>query len=324
MPRIVLFSYPGSPWGAKVISYLSLRGIEYSECCQPMTWPRPDLQLLNIQYRRIPFISIGKDIYYDSSLIFEKLEALYPQQPLGAKEPSGKTLEKLVEKWAEGSLLNSVMNLLPKSLPFLSDSIFLADRKELWGKEFSPDALEKGLTKSLVEIREHFAVLENLLGDGRQWLLDSEKPGLIDIHAAFCFDWIINIPGAQINEFISASAYPFTWRWLDRYRHAIAASQKQGAAITQLTGHDATNLILESDFAERAVTVMDDPTRLQEGQVVALYRIDDMSSSVKHRDVGRLVGLTPHETVVAIKAKASDVEIRVHAPRWQFEVEVAL
>ncbi|PWY64804.1 hypothetical protein BO83DRAFT_420162 [Aspergillus eucalypticola CBS 122712] len=323
MPRIVLFSYPGSPWGAKVISYLSLRGIEYSECCQPMTWPRPDLQLLGIQYRRIPFIAIGKDIYYDSSLIFEKLEALYPHQPLGAKEPSAMTLEKLMEKWAEGSLLNSVMYILPKSLPFLTDSKFLADRKELWGMDFSPDALEKGLSKSLVEIRGHFAILENLLGDGRQWLLDSKKPGLIDIHAAFLFDWIFNMPGVQINELISASAYPFTWRWLDRYRHAIAASQKQGAAITQLTGPEATKLILESEFAEMAGTVMDDPTRLREGQIVALYRIDDLSSSVKHRDVGRLVGLTPHETVIAIKAKATDIEIRIHAPRSQFEVEVA-
>jgi glutathione S-transferase len=182
MSKIVLFTYPGSPWGAKVTNYLALRGIEYFECHQPMTWPRPDLDLLNVRYRRIPFLAIGKDIYYDSLLIFEKLEALSPESALGAKECSARALEKLMEKWAEGTLLKSVLCLLPKNLPFLTDSKFLSDREELWGMNFSPEALEKGLSKSLVEVREQFAFLENLLKDGRSWLLDTEKAGLIDIH----------------------------------------------------------------------------------------------------------------------------------------------
>lgn len=182
MSKIVLFSYPGSPWGAKVSNYLALRGIEYSECHQPMIWPRPDLELLNIRYRRIPFLAIGRDIYFDSLLIFKKLETLYPESALGANECTGRALERLVEKWAEGTLLQSVICLLPKNMPLLMDSKFLKDRQELWGMDFSPEGLEKGVSKSLVEVREHFSLLEDLLKDGRPWLLNTEKAGLIDIH----------------------------------------------------------------------------------------------------------------------------------------------
>jgi len=147
-----------------------------------MTWPRPDLELLNVRYRRIPFLAIGRDIYYDSLLIFEKLETLHPEGALGAKDCSARALEKLMEKWAKGPLLKSVLGLLPTNLPFLTDSKFLNDRKELWGMDFSPESLEKGVAKSLVEVREQFALLEDLLKDGRPWLLDTEKAGLIDVH----------------------------------------------------------------------------------------------------------------------------------------------
>ncbi|KAJ5986977.1 hypothetical protein N7451_011342 [Penicillium sp. IBT 35674x] len=319
MPKIVLFSYPGSPWGAKVTTYLALRGIEYSECHQPMTWPRPDLEQLNIRYRRIPFLAIGRDIYFDSLLIFEKLETLYPESALGAKEGSGRALEKLMEKWAEGTLLQSVICLLPKNLPLLTDSKFLKDRKELWGMDFSPEGLERGVSKSLVEVREQFSLLEDLLKDGRSWLLNTEKAGLIDIHAAFCFDWVM--AGVLPNEFLSTDSYPNTLKWLERYAHTVAQAKAAGAAPTLLTGSDMVKVILESEFSESAGPVKKDPTGLQEGQTVALYRIDDVSSASYHRDVGRLVTLTEHEVALEIKAKAADVELRVHAPRWQFAVE---
>jgi len=139
--------------------------------------------------------------------------------------------------------------------------------------------------------------------------------------AAFCFDWVLNIPGVLPNEFLSPASYPNTMKWLERYAHAVALSKAQKPAPTLLTGSGMAKLILESEFSESAGPVKKDPTGLQKDQTVALYRIDDMSLASQHRDVGRLVTLTEHEVALEIKANATEVELRIHAPRWQFAVE---
>lgn len=185
MPRIVLYQYPGSPWGAKVAFYLALRGIAYSECHQPMTWPRPDLEPLGIRYRRIPIMAIGRDIYYDSSLIFDKLEVLYAENRMGATKPSEQALEKLTERWVETCVLPSVFSLLPTELPFVKDEKFLQDRMTLWGEDMSAKAISSGRSRSLVEMQGHFAFLERLLQDGRTWLQDTPEPSLTDIHGTY-------------------------------------------------------------------------------------------------------------------------------------------
>ena len=190
MPSIVLYYYHGSPWGAKVATYLNLRGIEYTECHQPIGWPRPDLEALNIRYRRIPLLAIGKDIYYDTSLILAKLETLYPDNRLGAtaSQPTEQALETLIEKWA-APIFPLAFHLLPTDMPLLKDSALVKDRTELWGQDFNPAGIEKGRTGSLVEMRENYAFLESLLQDGREWLLNSntQKLGLADLHGIYAY-----------------------------------------------------------------------------------------------------------------------------------------
>jgi hypothetical protein len=112
-----------------------------------------------------------------------------------------------------------------------------------------------------------------------------------------------------------------TLKWLERYAHAVELSKAQRAVPTLLTGPDMAKLILKSEFFESEGPVMKDPTALQKGQKVALYRTDDMSSASQHQDVGSLVTLTEHEVAVEIKVKATEVKLRIHAPRWQFAVE---
>ena len=61
--------------------------------------PRPDLARLGIAYRRIPVLAIGRDVYVDSRLILEKLEALYPPSeahpPLAAATGEHAAIERL-------------------------------------------------------------------------------------------------------------------------------------------------------------------------------------------------------------------------------------
>ena len=58
----------------------------------PMTLPRPDLaDRLGVKYRRIPVLSIGNDVYCDSSLIASVLERNFtPEQGFGTIFPKRK------------------------------------------------------------------------------------------------------------------------------------------------------------------------------------------------------------------------------------------
>lgn len=184
-PPVVLFCYPLSPYSIKISTYLDLRKIPYIECPQPVTWPRPDLQQLGINYRRIPLLAIGKDIYCDTSLILEKLEALFPGQKLGHRGADGKAQESLLDQWSQSALMKTAGSLLPSTMPLLHDATFVADRKALWGIDFSPDLMEKARPNALNDLESHLRVIDGFLSDGRRWLSGSDDISLADIHGTF-------------------------------------------------------------------------------------------------------------------------------------------
>ncbi|KAE8383139.1 hypothetical protein BDV26DRAFT_304035 [Aspergillus bertholletiae] len=323
-PPIVLYHYPLSPWAQKVTAYLALRGIEYSECHQPLHWPRPDLtDHFNIQYRRIPVMAIGRDFYYDTTLILEKLETLYPEKktPLGAKGSVENGLSKLLEKWAETAVMKSTPFALPPDAPLWKDDRFLQDRVELWGDQFGHEARKKQHPGALAEVRLHFGLLEDLLGDGREWILGGDNIKLADIHASCLLSWLATLPGTLSNDFFSEESYPRTHSYLTRYQKAIKCAMDNAPAPTILSAPDAAERILQSNYAEPDGIVMSDPTGFRQGQMVAVSRNDDLSSKIKHRDVGHLVTLTSQEIAIVTRAKTADIDIRIHCPRWQFLAE---
>merc|ERR1712098_509555 len=96
---IVLYHYSFSPYARRVIWYLALRGIDYAECKQPPIMPRPDLEAIGVNYRRIPICAIGKDVYCDTRIIIRKLEELFPDGALGATDADQRAMQKLLEVW---------------------------------------------------------------------------------------------------------------------------------------------------------------------------------------------------------------------------------
>lgn len=147
---------------------------------QPPMLPREDIYALGVKYRRIPILSIGRDIYCDSRLIFQKLEERFPSGALGASEPDQKAVEKLLEKWVvDGGVFERMEQLIPKDLPLVRDPKFLADREDYLGNTWA--SLDKG-PEALVHMRDAFDFLETgFLADGRQWILGTENPSLADI-----------------------------------------------------------------------------------------------------------------------------------------------
>jgi len=60
-----------SPYGQKTKILLEAAGVPYERVNVSPVLPRQELESLGITYRRIPVLSVGKDVYCDSSLIFD-------------------------------------------------------------------------------------------------------------------------------------------------------------------------------------------------------------------------------------------------------------
>jgi glutathione S-transferase len=146
--------------------------------------PRPDVAAIGTNYRRIPVLSIGRDIYCDTRLIISKLETLYPSQPqISASAPDQKAIERLLEFWAiDNGLFARAAQLIPPSMPLLKDPKFTKDREDYSGRSWSKEDIEKMRPEALVEIKGAFELLETtMLADGRAWILKTEGPSLADI-----------------------------------------------------------------------------------------------------------------------------------------------
>ena len=145
--------------------------------------PRPDLARLNVKYRRIPLMAIGRDVYCDTRIILQKLEKLLPNDTLGSDQPDQKAVQKLLEIWSiEGGLFVRSSQLIPTTMPLLNDPKFTKDREDFSGRPWSKEAIEKNRPEALAYIRNGFKFLETtLLADGRDWVLKTDKPSLADI-----------------------------------------------------------------------------------------------------------------------------------------------
>lgn len=161
---------------------------------QPPTLPREDLKALGVKYRRIPLLSIGRDIYCDSRFIIQKLEERFPNGALGASQPDHKALEKLLGNWSlDSGLFVRASQVLPTTLPLVQDPKFIQDRKEFYGDNWNESFwTAKQRSQALVHVRNAFEFLETgLLADGRKWILGTEKPLLADIEGKSSIRFIL-------------------------------------------------------------------------------------------------------------------------------------
>lgn len=150
---------------------------------QPIYLPREDINALGVKYRRIPIMSIGRDVYCDTRLILQKLEEKFPSGALGASQPDQKAIEKLLESWTiDGGIFVRAAQTLPAEMPLLNDPRFIKDREEYMGSSWQQQDIIAMRPEALTHIRDAFVFLETgLLADGRQWVLNTEKPSLADI-----------------------------------------------------------------------------------------------------------------------------------------------
>nr|OQO19946.1 hypothetical protein B0A51_11112 [Rachicladosporium sp. CCFEE 5018] len=314
--QIILYGYPGSPYFRRVKQYLAFRQISYAECPTSPILPRPMLAALGVHYRRIPVLSIGKDIYVDSSAILSRLDALFPPSSSHpGLAPTG--LSQILFRTNTGSegVFSRCAGMLDSRFPAMKDPAFVKDRRDMIGPNWGSDTSGKGRAEAAVGLRRVFAEVETLLHDGREWIEGGKGMGRADTEAVWPLAWTIG--DLQAGEYFSKTEFPKTLAWIERYRKVVKDAAAKAGKPTKVEGEDAVAFVKGAEYSDKESGVdSSDPLGLQEGAEVQVCPTD---SGTSYKDRGKLVKLTRDEVVIAVKTDDGS-EVRIHAPRWNFKV----
>jgi len=322
----VLYSYEASPFGNKAVNMLLLKKIPHARVEVSMTLPRPELsETMGITYRRIPILVIGRDVYADTSLIASTLERRYPVSAgygtlFPQKKGGGLAETGMVKALVMYYFDRAVFSLAAASLPYNKfPETFLKDRSDYMSKPMNVQALSKAQPKLKSELASHVNLLEEQLSDGREWLLDTEAPGLADISAHIFFGWIAVF--RNLRDLFDPKTVPHTASWISRLREYFKTAQGLNvAAVEKLTSEQALKLVQEGDVEDHAGFNATEGERLglKLGQTVAVTPTD---TGKNHPTVGTLIGLNKEEVVILVKG-TSGTPLHAHFPRLNFSIRV--
>jgi glutathione S-transferase len=320
----ILFHYPASIYSHRILWYLWLRAIPYDECIQSPVMPRPDLAAVDIGYRKIPLLSIGKDVYCDSRLIISKLEALYPDSAIAPTSPAEAGIRRLFENWTvDGGIFANAVRCMPywAESGMLQNKVFLDDRQELSGRRLTKEAMEAGRPDGLQHIGYAMDLLETtFLADGREWIMGTKEPSVVDIDAVWPFEWMIvdrNMKGCLPEEGFGEDRYPRVYAWVKRFMSVIEKKRKGCEKPTTLDGGAmASRTLNAASKTDDIGFITNDPLDFKMGDQVEIYPSDYGQTG---KSAGILTGLSTTEAVIK-----NTKGLHIHFPRWNFTIKKAL
>jgi glutathione S-transferase len=283
--------------------------------------PRPDLASIDVSYRKIPIMALGKDIYCDSRLIISKLELLYPGSSLAPSTPTDVGVQKLFENWTiDGGIFANSVKLMPYWVEngMLNNKVFLDDRQKLMGgRRMTAEAMQAGRLDGLQNMQHAFELLETtFLADGRDWVLGTTEPSLADIDSVWPFEWLIvdkGMRGSLPDIHFGDKTYPRVHAWVRRFMAEVERKKQITKTPARLDGTSMRNRVLHAESTSEHVTFHhDDLLKLQPGEEVEVFPSD---YGQMNKSTGDLLGLTATEVVIRNK-----VGIHLHFPRWNFSI----
>lgn len=317
----ILFHYPPSIYSHRVLWYLWLRNIPYNESIQPPVMPRPDLASIDVGYRKIPLMSIGKDVYCDSRLIIQKLEAFYPGSELAPSTPSEEGVRRLFENYSiDGGVFGNAVKLMPywTDTGLLQNKVFLDDRQKLMGgRRMTAEMMGAGRPDGLQAFRQVFELLETtFLADGRDWILGGKGPSTADIDAVWPLEWVMcdrNMKGALEGGNCGEDVYPKVHKWVRMFMDLVERKKEACRKPESLNEDALTTRVMNAWSPTDDIGFStDDPLRLQLNDQVEAYPSDYGQSG---RCTGSLVGLSTTEVVLR-----NSKGLHIHLPRWNFAI----
>jgi len=315
----------------------------YTALRVPPHMPRPVLASLGINHRRIPILSLGRDVYIDTKLIIRKLETLYLDGKLGSDGGFEQGFERMLEDWVNhGGPFWRTAGCIPVSAPLVQSDVWMKDRADGSGGHFSRDTLKNDRGWNLSQVRSYFGMMELMLSDERTWLLNTERPGLAEVHGCWVYDWGISMGSAMdvedgemdasvgdMAEVLSEKEFPYVHAWVKRFGEACdeaAAKNRNGGHKQMLEGAEAESetakKILSGDFAEKdegLIVGESDALGLKRGQRVTIAPTD---FGFTHSDEGVLVALGRDEVVIEVDVtkETGNGKLRLHFPRLAYKI----
>lgn len=205
MSEIILHHFDASPYAEKIRIVLGLKGLSWQSVQIPMVMPKPDLTALTGGYRKTPVMQIGADIYCDTQRIAVELESRFPTPSLFPNNTRAQALS--IATWADNQLFQPGAGLSMGTNMDLPEDI-LADRFAFFDF-LDRDKLPEELPHLFAQFHANLHRLEDMLADGRSWLL-GESPSWADA-AGYASVWMCrgNIRGAE--ELLGGMDYLAAW-----------------------------------------------------------------------------------------------------------------
>jgi glutathione S-transferase len=166
--------------------------------------PRPFLRnTFGLTYRKIPVCIIGQELYCDTSIILEALEAFFPPHAgyasLYPPAADGLTYQPLIRGfasyWTDRPLFRVTTGLIPGSVWRTS---FGVDRSGLIGHKLDPEKLDKKVPLNLSSLDMQLSLLEPLFqGRTSPWIFSTKVPSAADIALYYQLKWGIDIAAGR-------------------------------------------------------------------------------------------------------------------------------
>ncbi|KAF1832874.1 hypothetical protein BDW02DRAFT_590081 [Decorospora gaudefroyi] len=313
--------------------------------------PRPLLTAtFALQYRRIPILAIGREIYCDTSLIIEALEHFFlASQGWGTVYPKFEGLDEWTYRglvrgfasfWTDKPLFRTTTGFIPSSV---WSSSFGADRAQLIGHTLSPSKLASKVPQNLSSLDLHLALLEPTFSSGT-WVIPTKTPSLADVSLYYQLRWGIDIAAGKgiynltgggtedVGEDVTAQVfnekrYPGLWKWFHAFETYIDSLPQLETTVPEsdMRWKDAlrqTPLLGEGNLLLPAAVEQHVSLDTQRGLVPgASVSIVPDDTGRGNPTIGTLVKIGVEEVVITPKEKA-ELHVRLHFPRLGFVVKV--
>ncbi|KAI9724607.1 MAG: hypothetical protein M1828_003630 [Chrysothrix sp. TS-e1954] len=301
---IIQFDYDFSPYSHKTRHALLATSTPFKTCLQPPVLPRPDLTHLGISFRRMPVLSIGKDVFCDSALIMYTILSSattpLPTQPYG--------YEKGLQSYAD-AVFQSVLPLVPGQL--LTEG-FVKDRASMFPILGRPD-FQTLRPSALGELRANLkGIEEHMLQDSGPFLGGKKEVGADDLQLAWAVRWTVKNLGVESEPGFGSAAFPRFYKWID-----ACGALDEGMKRDEVSGEDAGKTILASEYSIKNHDVpADDPLGVKKGERVSVESADATPGS--DPQVGKLIGTDVNRVSLELENG-----IHIHFPRVGYVVRKA-
>ena len=301
----ILHHFEISPFSEKVRAIFGFKRMAWRSVLVPLAMPKPDVAALTGGYRRTPNLQIDADVYCDTALIAQVIDALRPEPPL---VPASASMAPAVAAWADSTLFwQAITNtqapearakLFEGMTPEAIDGL-RADRVA-----FTTGVKRPAPTDAATQFHSALRMFERALA-GQPWLLGAQ-PSIADFSVYHCL-WFTARAGVATT---LLAPHPAVRAWFERIA-ALGHGQRD-----EIDSGEA--IAIAAAAKEHAPVQVQPGLGFDAGQAVTVAATDYGSEAVS----GTLVGITIESVTLARQDPRAGI-VHVHFPRSGFQIQTA-